>query len=69
MRPSAALTLSLYRTVGVKSNHVNASTSVVAVKIDDLAHTHSAYLSFLAHHLDGRREWMARYIKDGGMTK
>ena len=36
-------------------------------RLDDLAHTHPAYLAYLALHLDGRREWLAHYLAEGGM--
>lgn len=36
-------------------------------RLDDAAHTHPAYLDFLARHLQGRVKWEREYLAQGGM--
>lgn len=37
-------------------------------RLDDLAHTHPAYLDYLARHLRGRIAWERTYRAAGGLT-
>lgn len=51
----------------VRATATESAVKLTEARIDDLAHTHAAYLDFLATHLDGRRGWMAHYMAEGGL--
>jgi len=43
------------------------SEKVTESRLDDLAHSHSAYLDYLAKHLRGRVAWEREFLAQGGM--
>lgn len=51
----------------IRASVTAAGAKMTEGKLDDLAHLHTAYLSFLADHLTGRTEWMASFQREGGM--
>lgn len=52
----------------IRASIVAAGQRVTESRLDDLAHLHSAYLAFLAEHLEGRTLWLSVYQREGRMT-
>jgi hypothetical protein len=51
----------------IRASATMAGHKLTESRIDDMAHTHPAYLGYLADHLAGRTEWLHYYLKEGGM--